>query len=147
MLSQAPLLLGTDGRKMSKSRNNAIAIAASADHTARLLRGAKTDSRRWITYEPEHRPEVANLVLLTALCENLDPHAVADQIGDQGAAELKRRAIDAVNQRLQPIRTRRAELIRDRAYLRTIIRDGSQTARAIAQDTLAQVARAMHTNY
>src|SRR5579862_7013541 len=43
LLSAAPLLLGTDGEKMSKSRGNAIALAASADETARLIRGAKTD--------------------------------------------------------------------------------------------------------
>src|ERR1700735_4098070 len=42
-LSAAPLLLGTDGAKMSKSRGNAIALAATADETARLIRGAKTD--------------------------------------------------------------------------------------------------------
>ncbi|HET8979450.1 MAG TPA: tryptophan--tRNA ligase, partial [Solirubrobacteraceae bacterium] len=44
LLSDAPILLGTDGRKMSKSRNNAIALAATADETARLLRQAKTDA-------------------------------------------------------------------------------------------------------
>ena len=75
MLSDAPVLLGTDGRKMSKSRNNAIALAASADETARLLRQAKTDSDPKITYDPENRPGVSNLVLLTALCEELDPSA------------------------------------------------------------------------
>jgi tryptophanyl-tRNA synthetase len=40
LLSDAPALLGTDGRKMSKSRGNAIPIAASADETARLITGA-----------------------------------------------------------------------------------------------------------
>jgi tryptophanyl-tRNA synthetase len=132
---------------MSKSRNNAIAHAASADETARLLRQAKTDSDPNITYDPGHRPEVANLVLLTALCEELDPRLVADQVGGRGAAELKLRATDAVNERLRPIRARRAELMRDRGYLRAILRDGSTVARGIAQDTLARVNAAMHTNY
>ena len=36
LLSDVPLLLGTDGQKMSKSRNNAMALAASEDETARL---------------------------------------------------------------------------------------------------------------
>ena len=53
LLSDAPLLLGTDGQKMSKSRGNAIAISASADETARLIAGAKTDSDRHITYDPD----------------------------------------------------------------------------------------------
>jgi tryptophanyl-tRNA synthetase len=147
LLSDAPVLLGTDGRKMSKSRNNAIALAATADETARLLRQAKTDSDPHITYDPQDRPEVANLVLLTALCEEVDPRRLAEQIGSRGAAELKRRATEAVNERLRPVRDRRSEVMRDRSYLRTVLRDGSDTARGIAQSTLTQVAAAMHTNY
>jgi tryptophanyl-tRNA synthetase len=147
LLSEAPILLGTDGCKMSKSRNNAITLAATEDETARLLRQARTDSDPNITYDPDNRPEVANLVLLTALCEELDPHQLAEEVGSHGAAELKRRATEAVNERLGPIRGRRAELMRDRGYLRTILRDGSTTVRSIAQKTLTQVNAAMHTDY
>jgi tryptophanyl-tRNA synthetase len=147
LLSHAPVLLGTDGRKMSKSRNNAIAIAASADETARLLRQAKTDSDPHITYDPETRPEVSNLVLLTALCEEVDPRQVAEEIGGRGAAELKRRATEVVNERLRPIRDRRTDLVRDRGYLRATLREGSAAARSLAQNTLGQVSTAMHTTY
>ena len=147
LLSHAPVLLGTDGRKMSKSRNNAIAIAASADETARLLRQAKTDSDPHITYDPERRPEVSNLVLLTALCEEVDPRQVAEEIGGRGAAELKRRATEAVNERLRPIRDRRTDLVRDRGNLRATLREGSAAARSLARNTLAQVSAAMHATY
>jgi tryptophanyl-tRNA synthetase len=147
LLSKAPTLLGIDGKKMSKSRNNAIALAASADDTARLLRRAKTDSDPHITYEPQSRPEVANLVLLTALCEGASPEQVATEIGTRGAAELKRRATEAVNERLRPIRERRTELMTDRDQLRQVVLDGSAAARALAQDTLAQVNAAIHTQY
>ena len=54
LLSAAPLLLGMDGGKMSKSRGNAIALAATADETARLIRGAKTDAERHVSYDPAH---------------------------------------------------------------------------------------------
>ncbi len=147
MLSQAPALLGTDGQKMSKSRRNAIAIGASADDTARLIRGAKTDSDPHITYEPDRRPEVSNLVLLTALCEDADPERVAEDIGVRGAAELKRRATEAINERLRPIRTTRVQLIEDRAHLRQVLRTGSAAAAAIAEQTLEEVSAAMHTRY
>jgi tryptophanyl-tRNA synthetase len=147
LLSDAPVLLGTDGRKMGKSQDNSIALSANDDETACLLRGARTDSDPHITYDPENRPEVANLVLLTALCEDLDPHTVAEQIGRRGAVELKRRAADAVNEHLRPVRQRRAELMHDRGYLRAIVRDGSDAARAIAEQTLTQVTAAMHTSY
>jgi tryptophanyl-tRNA synthetase len=147
LLGDAPTLLGLDGRKMSKSRDNAIAIAATDDETARLVRRAKTDADPHIAYDPAGRPEIANLVLLTALCERRDPHDVAREIGGRGAAELKRRATEAINERLRPLRARRAELMRDRGQLRAILRDGGERAREIAHVTLSRVTSAMHTNY
>src|ERR1700758_4236946 len=60
LLSTAPLLLGTDGTKMSKSRGNTIPLAATADETARLIRGAQTDSERHISYDPAGRPAVSS---------------------------------------------------------------------------------------
>ncbi|MGW9129438.1 tryptophan--tRNA ligase [Streptomyces sp. NPDC055681] len=143
LLSAAPLLLGTDGTKMSKSRANSIALGATADETARLIRGAKTDADRRITYEPETRPEVSGLVLLAALCLDRDPHEVAEEIGDGGGAALKRTVTDAVNERLAPVRARRAAYARDMAYVRSVLRDGNERADAVAQATLAQVRQVM----
>lgn len=143
LLSAAPLLLGTDGTKMSKSRANSIALGATADETARLIRGAKTDADRRITYEPETRPEVSGLVLLAALCLDRDPHEVAEEIGDGGGAALKRTVTDAVNERLAPVRARRAAYARDMAYVRSVLRDGNERADAVAEATLAQVRQVM----
>ncbi|WP_055480932.1 tryptophan--tRNA ligase [Sphaerimonospora mesophila] len=145
LLSTAPLLLGTDGTKMSKSRGNAIALAASADETARLIRGAKTDAGRHITYDPDTRPEVSSLVLLAALCLDRDPHLVAQDIGGRGAAALKGLVTEAVNEYLAPVRRRRAELAEDRGHIRRILRDGNERANAIAEATLRQVRTAMNT--
>jgi tryptophanyl-tRNA synthetase len=147
LLSDAPLLLGTDGRKMSKSRNNAIAIGATEDETARLIRGAKTDSNRQITYDPTGRPEVSNLLLLAALCLERDPDELADEIADSGAAGLKRLTTDAVNERFGPIRARRSALIRERGYLRDVLEAGTEATRATAAATLDAVRQLMHTAY
>ncbi|MEA2381255.1 MAG: tryptophanyl-tRNA synthetase [Solirubrobacteraceae bacterium] len=147
LLSRAPLVLGLDGRKMGKSAGNAIALRASADETARLIRRAKTDAERRITYEPDRRPEVSNLVLLAALCRGVAPEAVAEEVGEGGASALKALVTEAVNERLAPVRRRRAEVVRDRAFLRGVLRDGNERARAIAEDTLATVRRLMHTDY
>ncbi|MFC1418096.1 tryptophan--tRNA ligase [Streptacidiphilus cavernicola] len=143
LLSAAPLLLGTDGTKMSKSRGNAIALSATADETARLIRGATTDSERRIAYDPVRRPEVSSLVLLAALCLDADPQQVADGIGDQGAAALKRTVTEAVNERFAPIRARRAQLAEDRGELRRILAEGNERANALADITLSQVRAAM----
>jgi len=145
LLSAVPLLLGVDGQKMSKSRGNAITLSATADETARLIRRAKTDTRREITYEPETRPEVSNLLLLTALCLDRDPREVAAEIGPRGAAELKRLATEAVNEFLRPIRERRAEYAADRGHLRQVLGEGNERAAAVAEQTLDEVRAAMGT--
>jgi tryptophanyl-tRNA synthetase len=132
LLSAAPLLLGTDGTKMSKSRGNTIPLAASADETARLIRGAKTDAERYITYDPVARPEVSSLVLLAALCLGRSPVDVAADLGTGGAAALKDTVTMAVNEMLAPVRARRAEYARDLGYVRQVIRDGNERAEAVA---------------
>ncbi|MFJ4571033.1 tryptophan--tRNA ligase [Streptomyces sp. NPDC088846] len=139
LLSDAPLLLGTEGTKMSKSRGNSIALGADADETARLIKGAKTDAERYITYDPENRPGVSSLVLLAALCLDRDPHAVAEEIGGGGAAALKRTVTEAVNSRMAPIRARRAEYARDMGYVRSVLRAGNERANGIAAATLDEV--------
>jgi tryptophanyl-tRNA synthetase len=147
LLSDAPALLGTDGQKMSKSRGNAIPISATADQTAQLIAGAKTDADRRITYDPVHRPEVSNLVLLAALCLDRAPHDVADDIGDAGSAALKRLVTEAVNERFRDIRARRADLAADPGHLRDVLHNGNQQAQQIAEQTLTEVKRLMHTDY
>lgn len=144
LLSAAPLLLGTDGTKMSKSRANSIPLGATADETARLIRGATTDADRHITYDPETRPGVSSLVLLAALCLDQDPHEVAAEIGG-GAAALKRTVTEAVNSHLAPVRARRAEYAADLTYVRSVLRAGNERAAALAERTLEEVREAMGT--
>jgi tryptophanyl-tRNA synthetase len=147
LLSAAPLLLGTDGTKMSKSRGNSIPLAASADETARLIRGAKTDSEAYVSYDPQRRPEVSGLVLLAALCLGRSPQDVVADLGTGGAAALKDTVTMAVNDMLAPVRARRAEYARDPGYVRQVLRDGNQRANEIASATLAEVQDAMGMRY
>jgi tryptophanyl-tRNA synthetase len=143
LLTAAPVLLGTDGTKMSKSRANAIALADDEDRTAALLRRAKTDGERTITYDPEHRPEVSNLLLIAALCTRRDPVDIADELGSRGAAALKALVTEAVNEELRPLRQRRRELATAPAYLQQVLAKGSARANDIADDTLQRVHEVM----
>jgi len=147
LLTAAPVLLGTDGTQMSKSRGNAIELRASEDETARLIRTAKTDTVRVITYDPDSRPEVASLVLLAALCTGTDPNHVAESIGTRGASALKTLVIEAVNERLRAHRRRRAELIADPAYLTDVLAQGNVRANQVADGTLRHVRQVMGMTY
>ena len=147
LMGTAPLLLGLDGRKMGKSRGNAITLSASEDETDRLIRAAKTDGERRITYDPDRRPEVSNLLRLAGICRGVSPGTVAEEVGDGGAAALKRGTADALNERLRPIRARRAELAGERDHLRAVLARGNGRAREIAAGTLRAVQELMHTRY
>jgi len=147
LLSAAPLLLGTDGAKMSKSRGNAVELRHSEDRTAALIRRARTDSQRRITYDPATRPEVASLLLTAALCAGRSPVEIADLVGDRGAGALKSVVTEAVNEHLRPLRRRRTELAGDPGYLRRVLADGNARANEIADRTLAQVRAVMQMTY
>ena len=145
LLSQAPIILGLDGsQKMSKSRNNAIMLSASEDETAQLIKKAKTDSERTITYDPENRPEVANLLLLVSLATGRKPEEIAAEIGDAGSGQLKRVLTEALNEYLRPLRARRKELEQNIDYVRDVLRSGVAAARAEAVRTLEEVREAMN---
>jgi tryptophanyl-tRNA synthetase len=148
LLSNAPKILGLDGsQKMSKSRNNAVMLRATADETAALIKKAKTDTDRRITYEPDRRPEVANLLLLASLCTGESPAAIADRIGDGGSGTLKKEVTEALNGMLAPIRARRAALEQDRDIVSSTLRRGIAEANAIADETLRQTRAAMNMGY
>ena len=148
LLSNAPIILGLDGsQKMSKSRNNAIMLSASEDETAACIKAAKTDMDRRITYDPVGRPEVSNLLLMASLCRNEDPQVLASEIGDGGASRLKAVLTEALNEYLRPIRRRRQELEKDPAYIRSVLKKGADRARAVGQETLAELRQAMGMIY
>ncbi len=147
LLSDAPLLLGLDGRKMSKSLRNTVPLRATADETAALVAGARTDSDRVITFDPQRRPEVSNLLLIAALCRGTEPEQLAAEIGAGGSAALKALVTDAINERFASVRSRRQELTADPGYLRAVLAEGNERAAVIAASTMSSVRHLMHTSY
>lgn len=147
LLSEAPMVLGTDGQKMAKSRNNSIRLSATADETAALIKRARTDSERVITYEPERRPEVASLLTTAGLFLGESPQDLADRIGDGGAARLKQVVTAAINDGLAHHRSRREELAQDPSYVDGVLREGSSRANEVADVTLQRVREVMDMAY
>ena len=147
LLTSTPLLPGLDGRKMSKSYGNAISLSMTAEETAKLIKKAKTDSERNITFDPENRPEVAALLTTAGICSGRDPKELADEIGMGGGGQLKKVVTEAVNGRFAEIRERRVELLRDMDYIKDVIHDGNERARAVAVETLSEVREAMGMVY
>jgi tryptophanyl-tRNA synthetase len=147
LLSDAPLLLGLDGRKMGKSLNNAIYLGMTEDETAAALRKAKTDADATITYDPVARPEVSNLLLLASLCSGRTPEDIAAELGSSGGSGLKGFVTEALNERFAEIRKRRLEYATDPAQVWAVLRDGVARANATADETLERVRAGMGMDY
>ena len=147
LITAAPEVPGLDGRKMSKSYGNAIALSMTADETVAAIRRARTDQDRRITFDPEHRPGVSALLSTAALCLDVAPEELADDIGDGGSGELKKVTATAVNDFLAPLRERRRGFAADGEIVRSVLRRGNEHARAIADATLDEVREAMGTVY
>ena len=148
LLSSAPKILGLDGaQKMSKSRNNSVMLRATADETAALIKKAKTDSNRTITFDPQARPEVSNLLLVASLCTGEAPESIASRIGDGGSGALKRVVTDALNAELAPVRSRRDALAKDPAVVADTLRRGIAKANEVAAATLSETRAAMKMDY
>lgn len=148
LLSEAPTILGLDGEhKMSKSRGNTVMLRMGADETLKKIKKAKTDSERHITFDPEGRPEVANLLTLASQSTGRTPEDIAEEIGDGGSGTLKIFTAEALNEHLAPLRARRAELEQDPGYLFQVLRAGNEKANEAAEATLQRVREYMGMVY
>ena len=147
VLSDAIEIPGLDGRKMSKSYGNAIALSASEEETAKLIKKSKTDSERLITFDRENRPGVSALLTTAALCTGRSEEEIADEIGDAGSGALKQYVTKSVNELLAPHRERRAELAKDMDYIKDVLNEGNKFANKIADRTLDEVSKKMKMVY
>ena len=147
LLTDAVEMPGLDGRKMSKSYGNSIALSNTEEETAKLIKKAKTDSDRNITFDPENRPGVSALLTTAALCTGRDAAEIADEIGDAGCGALKSYVTEAVNTFLAPIREKRHEFDGKDEMIHEILMEGNKKANAIAEEKLQEVREAMGMVY
>ena len=147
LLTDAVEIPGLDGRKMSKSYGNAIALSATEEETAKLIKKSQTDSERMITFDKENRPGVSALLTTAALTTGRTEEDIAAEIGNNGAGALKRYVTESVNAYLAPIRERRRELEGQPEMVREILHEGNRRANEIANATLDEVREAMGMVY
>jgi tryptophanyl-tRNA synthetase len=147
LLTDAVLIPGLDGRKMSKSYGNAISLSATAEETAKLIKKSQTDSERFITFDPDNRPGVSALITTASLCTGRGEQEIAEEIGNGGSGQLKKYVTESVNDFLAPIRERRVELMGDMDYVKDVLREGNRRANEIANQTLEEVREAMGMVY
>jgi tryptophanyl-tRNA synthetase len=143
-LSEFPDVPGIDGRKMSKSYGNAIALADDTETTTKRVRSMITDPEKIRRNDPG-RPEICPVFKLHTMVNapRTEPIAAECRAGTLGCVDCKTQLAQALNTHLAPIRERRTLLAGDMQRLDDILKTGNERARLIASDTLRDVRKAM----
>jgi len=143
-LSEFPEVPGTDGRKMSKSYDNAILIGDDEETTTRKVRAMVTDPEKIRRGDPG-RPEICPVFALWRFVNPLKVDGIAAECrsGALGCVQDKTDFAEALNVYLRPVRERYAIYRDDPALVERVIAEGTARAREIASGVLADVKRAM----
>jgi len=132
--------------KMSKSdpnEMNYIAMLDSEDIIRKKIKRAVMDSIRGITYDPENRPGVANLLSIFGALTDESPLTVAERYADKGNADLKNDLTEVMIEFLRPFQQRYHQLMDDKEFLLQLLRRGADQARERAEPTLRNVQKAL----
>ncbi len=141
MLTETPRLPGTDGRKMSKSYNNAIYFADSEEEVRKKVMIFYTDPQKLRKGDPG-RPEICPVFFYHKIfspSERVEEVERDCRSGRLGCVDCKRLMLEGLEGFLKPIRERRQEVARDKELLRSILEEGSKRARQIASQTMEEV--------
>lgn len=141
LIGEVPVLMGTDGRKMSKSYDNSIYLNETEDETAAKIKAAFTTPTKMRKTDPGVPENCAVCSLLKIYSPNWETQWEEDRQGIRGCMLNKSECIEVVNEALRPMRERRKQL--DDAGIEDILRDGADRARAVASATMDEVREAM----
>ncbi len=148
LLTEAPVLPGTDGRKMSKSYGNCIYISEPAESIQDKILKMMTDPQR-VRRTDKGDPEVCPVFAYHKLYSTpLEVTEVANgcRTAGIGCVDCKKILIKNVLERLEPIHRRRMEFERDQGKVREIIGAGTAKARAQCVGTMQEVRAAVGLN-
>lgn len=145
MLTEAAKVVGTDGRKMSKSYGNAIDLGEPAETTRKKVMGAVTDPQRKRRQDPGN-PDVCGIFYLHKIYSDAETCGWVDtncRTAGIGCVDCKKKLLEKLEPEQERMREKREVLLARPKDLDDLVQLGNQKARARAQLTMAQVRAAM----
>jgi len=150
LLTEVPKVLGTDGRKMSKSYDNAVFLSDPPEVMEKKLLQMVTDTARKRKTDPGDPKLCPFYQTYHALYPDKERLKWVDE-GCKGALigciECKRSVIPEVIAEMAPIQARRAELARKAAYVASVLEKGRERAGGEAAKVMSEVRVAMGLNH
>lgn len=141
LLSNTPRLPGTDNRTMHSSYGNTILLRDTPEETTRKVMGMYTDPSRIHPTDPGHvedNPLFTWLEIFDDQPERFEDFKSRYRAGKVGDVAVKQHLATVLNQRLAPIREKRAQLAEKKPDLLEILFQGSLRARNIAGESLKE---------
>ena len=137
----------TDGtKKMSKSDPSELSrldILDPPDAIKRKIKKCKTDPVKGLAFDNPERPECNNLLTLYQILGNKTKEEVAAECQDMGWGQFKPLLTETAIEALKPIQDKYNDLMDNRDYLDSVLKDGANKASEVADATLTRVKNAM----
>lgn len=130
-------------KKMSKSDpnpNSYIHIIESRDDTVRKIKRAVTDSGSEVTFSPD-KPGICNLMNIYSAFTGKTNEEIEKEFAGKGYGEFKAAVGETCADCLEPVRQKYALLVKDKAYIEGIMKNGAEKAQYLARKTLSKVYR------
>jgi tryptophanyl-tRNA synthetase len=145
-LGNAPVLLGNDGRKMSKSYGNCIYLSEPAAEVEQKVMVMVTDPARVRKTDPGDPDKCSVWSYHKVFTDAKHYDGIQDGCRNAkiGCRQCKKLLADEINARFEPARQRRAELERDPDHWRDVLRQGNAAARTRAVATMERVRDKLH---
>ena len=145
LLTAAPKILGTDGRKMSKSYGNTIDLGEPAEETRKKVMGMVTDPARKLRKDPGN-PDVCGVYYLHKVTSAPETVTWVDQSCRSaaiGCVDCKKKLLERLLPEQERIRERRDALLARPKDVDDLVQLGTRKAREIAARTMEEVRTAM----
>jgi len=125
--------------KMSKSAGSAagvIEIMDTPEANLKKIKSAMTDAGREVKYDVAEKPGISNLLTIHSALSGRTIAELENEFDGKGYGDFKAAVADVVVEYLRPIRAKAMELLEDEKHLLQILHQGSEKARAVAQETI-----------
>jgi tryptophanyl-tRNA synthetase len=145
LLTEFPKVVGTDGRKMSKSYDNAVYLSDSPEEVEHKIKTMVTDPAR-VKKSDAGNPELSPVYQLHKVFsskEELGQVAIGCRTAGIGCIECKKILIGNVFKIMEPIWAKRNELLNNPKILNEIAQRGTDKARKVAEETMGLVREAI----
>ena len=148
-LTKSKVLTGLDGRKMSKSYNNTIALSDDPSTITKKVRTMITDPKR-IRKDDKGNPDICTVYAYHKIFSTSDEVCEIEECcrqGTIGCVVCKKKLADNMIKYLSPIYEKRQEILKTSDIVEQVLNDGQKKAEKVAKNNMKRIRKAMKLDY